>query len=257
MNNLAKHAFALIAASTMLCGQAATGGASRTDRNQSAEAIAASFNFVSHLYIIKHRDPTEIAKVIAALGSGLPGALIQPGELNGTRTITTITVRDLPDNHEAIARAIDVLDVPAPEAEPINVRIDVLWASNVPTGKAVPPFLSDVVSELSKVLNYRHFEHAAVITQRILPSRQTISGSSILSPVDSKADSTHFSWGFQGSRWDSANHVWNAEFGASAGLAQIRNAHISLQPGQKAVVGTTTLSESVSMIVVVSMEMAS
>lgn len=118
--------------------------------------------FRTKLFTVKHRDPWELVRGLRPLGSGAKGADMVPNS-----DISTIAVRDFPENIAAIEEALRRLDVPAPEKRNVSFRVHVLFATHGPAPEgALPEDLKPVVAALKSTLAYRHYTQAATLLVR-------------------------------------------------------------------------------------------
>jgi hypothetical protein len=128
--------------------------------------------FKGKVFDVKHRDPRTLVQALSALGSGFKGATV-----NYSNEFKTITVRDFPENIAAIEEALKRLDTPQPAQSDIELRMNVLLASNVEGVTAqVPADISDVVKQLQATLNYKSYSNIATIIQRVKNGSQFLNG---------------------------------------------------------------------------------
>ena len=128
--------------------------------------------FKGKVFDVKHRDPRTLIQALSALGSGFKGAT-----LSYSNEFKTITVRDFPENIAAIEEALKRLDTPQPAQSDIELRMNVLLASNVEGVTAqVPADISDVVKQLQATLNYKSYSNVATILQRVKNGSMFING---------------------------------------------------------------------------------
>src|ERR1700682_4991668 len=113
--------------------------------------------------------------VLRQLGSGFKGASV-----SANSEFKTITVRDFPENLATMDEALKRLDTPAAPRPNIELHIHVLVASNTSnpgdTAAQVPTELKDVLTQLRGTLNYRHYELAATVVQRLTETRNILQG---------------------------------------------------------------------------------
>lgn len=129
--------------------------------------------FKSTVFDVKYRDAAMLAQVLRNLGSGFKGATIQSNS-----EFKTITVRDFPENIVTMEEAIKRLDVPATPRANIELHMHVLIASNTGSGSSdMPAELRDVITQLRGTLNYRNYELAASIVQRLTATERMLQGS--------------------------------------------------------------------------------
>ena len=129
--------------------------------------------FKSRVFDVKYRDAAMLAQVLRNLGSGFKGATIQSNS-----EFRTITVRDFPENIVTMEEAIKRLDMPAAPRANIELHMHVLIASNAGGGSSdMPAELRDVLTQLRGTLNYRNYELAASIVQRLTTTERVLQGS--------------------------------------------------------------------------------
>lgn len=129
--------------------------------------------FKSRIFEVKYRDPNSLLNALYQLGSGHKGAA-----MSANSDFKTITVRDFPENIATVEEALKRLDVPAAPRPNIEVHMHVLIASNA-GGPAteVPADLKDVLAQLRGTLNYRTYDLAASIVQRLTETPRALQGS--------------------------------------------------------------------------------
>jgi len=128
--------------------------------------------FKSRVFQVKSRDADSLSRVLRALGSGFKGASI-----TSNAEFRTLTVRDFPENIAAIEEALTRLDTPAAPRPNIELHVHVLLASRTgETGAAqVPAELKDVLTQLRDTFNYKGFEVATSISQRLTEAERGLS----------------------------------------------------------------------------------
>lgn len=130
-------------------------------------------NFKSKVFEVKYRDPNSLASVLKQLGSGFKGATI-----SSNTEFKTLTVRDFPENLATIEEALKRLDTPAAPRPNIELHMHVLLASNTgSTAGDMPAELRDVLTQLRATLNYRSYELAASVVQRLTETPRGLQGS--------------------------------------------------------------------------------
>jgi len=268
MNRLAKLALVALFACPALLGQGKTTNAPVTELTNK--------QYKNEVFIIKHREPEDIAKILYGLGSGSNDVVIYPNTTNDG--LRTITVRDFPENIAVMKSAIERLDAPAPKAIPVNLRIDVLWASRkeLPLSKdvilqrerrkellkeSISPYLSDVVAEISNTLNYKHFAEATTITTTIA-NNNPASGKAVFAYPeysDNREYFQAFEWNLTPNITDTdSDHIVSGKLNikyreqATHGGVSFNNVAIELKGYEKVTLGTTF--GDLAMIVVVSAE---
>src|SRR5260370_36989243 len=132
-------------------------------------APAASDNYVTNsgfknrVFEVHSRMPEDLIPVIKLLTSGFKGAQLSP-----SNEFRTITVRDFPENIAAIEEAIKRLDTPEAALPDIELRMQVLLASNKDGRGAneYPADLKDVITALQTTLNFKVYVLLTSIVQR-------------------------------------------------------------------------------------------
>jgi hypothetical protein len=86
-------------------------------------------------------------------------------------------VRDFPENLLTIEEAIKRLDTPASPRPSIELHMYALIASNSGGAGAAPPAeLRDVLEQLRGTLNYKNYELAATVVQRLTETPRALTG---------------------------------------------------------------------------------
>jgi hypothetical protein len=120
----------------------------------------------SKVFVIQHRDPSQLQMSLELLGSAIKGSKMNWTKQDGT---STITVRDLPENLGAIEEALKRLDVPVAviHTTDVELHLHVLFASKsaAPDG-GMPEELRNVLKSLKGTLSYRNYTLAASFVQR-------------------------------------------------------------------------------------------
>jgi type II secretory pathway component GspD/PulD (secretin) len=160
----------LIFISASFAQQTATTPAAKSDDDFVTEK-----GFKSKVFEVKYRDAGSLAKVLGQLGSGFKGASV-----SSNSEFKTITVRDFPENLATIEEAIKRLDTPAAPRPNIELHIHVLVASNTSgagdTTAQIPAELKDVLTQLRGTFNYRNYELAATVVQRLTETQRGLQG---------------------------------------------------------------------------------
>lgn len=119
--------------------------------------------FKGRVFDIKHRDPRTLIDTLRPLASGFKGATIA-----GSDEFKTLTVRDFPENIATIEEALKRLDTPQTPRSDIELRMNVLIASNVAgVASEYPSDLGDVVKQMQAMLNYKNYSNIATVVQRV------------------------------------------------------------------------------------------
>ena len=216
--------------------------------------------FKSTVFDVKYRDAASLAQVLRNLGSGFKGATIQSNS-----EFRTITVRDFPENIATMEEAIKRLDVPAAPRANIELRMHVLIASNTGGGNTeVPAELRDVLTQLRGTLNYRNYELAASVVQRLTATERMLQGSGTAELVSGTAGTANVSMPYEyyinnvsmvqdvtgGPNVRISEFSFNSSSpaGAERDRARIQTA-LNLRDGEKVVVGTAALRNRALVIV--------
>lgn len=213
-------------------------------------------NFKSKVFDVKYRDPSSLASVVSRLGSGFKGAAI-----SSSAEFKTITVRDFPENLVTIEEAIKRLDTPAPARPNIELHMHALIASNSPGGGAAPPAeLRDVLEQLRGTLNYKNYELAATVVQRLTDTPRGLNGAGTaeLANINPSAPISLMSYDWfiggvslvQDSSGSFSVQMGEFAFTTVAGQdkAKVQTA-LSLRDGEKVVVGTATMRNRALVVV--------
>jgi hypothetical protein len=213
-------------------------------------------NFKSKVFDVKYRDPNSLANVLSRLTSGFKGAAI-----TSSSEFRTITVRDFPENLLTIEEAIKRLDTPAPSRPNIELHMHALIASNSGSGGAAPPAeIKDVLEQLRGTLNYKNYELAATVVQRLTDTPRGLNGtgtSELPSGIPGAPNSgMSYEWFIGGvSLVQDASGSYSVQMGefafsttAEKERAKIQTA-LSLRDGEKVVVGTATMRNRALVVV--------
>lgn len=136
------------------------------------EETAVPKGLKSRIFEVKHRDPVQLADVIRSLGSGTGGA-----HLDVNREMRTLTARDFPENLAQMEEALGRLDVPAPAAADVDLRIHVLEAkkSELASGD-LPADLKEAIAALRGTLAYKGYALLTSFTQRVSDDSRNVNG---------------------------------------------------------------------------------
>lgn len=119
--------------------------------------------FKGRVFDVKHRDPRSLLDALRPLGSGFKGATISFSD-----EFKTLTVRDFPENIASIEEALKRLDTPQPAQPDVELRMNVLIASNVEgVANQYPNDLGDVIKQMQATLNYKNYSNLATVVQRV------------------------------------------------------------------------------------------
>lgn len=212
--------------------------------------------FKSRIFEVKYRDPNSLLNAVYQLGSGFKGSA-----MSANTEFRTITVRDFPENIATVEEALKRLDVPGALRPNIELNMHVLIASNEgSTVKETPADLKDVLTQLRGTLNYRNYELATSIVQRLTETPQRVQGSGVAelprTTPDTPASSMQYEYYLT-----NVSLLQNATGAASVQIAdfyfstlekeqraRVQTA-LNLRDGEKVVVGTATLRNRALVIV--------
>ena len=211
--------------------------------------------FKSKVFEVKYRDPNSLRDALYFLGSGFKGST-----MSANSEFKTITVRDFPENIATIEEALKRLDVPAPPRPNIELHMHVLLASNAgATATDIPADLKDVLTQLRGTLNYRNYDLAASIVQRLTETPRGLQGGGVAEfPSTSPGTVTpsmHYEYYIH-----NVSLVQNASGAASVQIAEFTflslekdrarvQTALNLRDGEKVVVGTATIRNRALVIV--------
>ena len=223
-------------------------------------------SFKSKIFEVKYRDAYNLSLVLRQLGSGFKGASV-----SANTDFKTITVRDFPENLATIEEAIKRLDTPAPPRPPrpplanIELHMHVLIASNSSayvsdTTAAVPAELKEVLTQLRGTLNYRNYELAASVVQRLTESGRDWQGAGTAEVASGNPGVPNLTLPYRymiravslAQNVTGAPTVQISEFtfttSSEQNNAQVQTA-LNLRDGEKVVVGTATIRSRALVIV--------
>ncbi len=211
--------------------------------------------FKSRVFEIKYRDPNSLHNALYNLGSGFKGST-----MSANSEFRTLTVRDFPENIATVEEALKRLDVPAQPRPNIELHMHVLIASNAGgTAIEAPADLKDVLTQLRGTLNYRNYELAASIVQRLTETPRGLQGAGVaeLPSIGPETQKSSMPYEY------AINHislVQNTTGAASVQIAEFTfttvekerarvQTALNLRDGEKVVVGTATLRNRALVIV--------
>ena len=212
--------------------------------------------FKSRIFEVKYRDPNSLLNAVYQLGSGFKGSA-----MSANTEFKTLTVRDFPENLAAVEEALKRLDVPAAPRPSIELRMHVLIASNAGgAGAEAPADLKDVLTQLRSTLNYRNYELAASIVQRLTETTRPLQGTGVAELPSTNPGTPNLSMPYE-YHINNVSLLQNATGAASVQIAEFsfvsrgekENAKVqtalNLRDGEKFVVGTATLRNRALVIV--------
>jgi hypothetical protein len=218
----------------------------------------------SRIFAVAHRDPDALARVLRPLGSGARGAVLSADQAFGT-----ISARDFPENLAVMEEAIKRLDVAEPARADVDLKIHVLLASNRPEASAsVPEDLKEVVAALRGTLLYRSYALVTTFAERVRDRARIVTASGVAAlpgPEGKEGPALQIECEAHGLTIEpsatGAGAVRLENFSLSAfgirgfsGRASVRT-DLTLRPGEKVVVGTSSLGDQ-GLVVVVSASVA-
>ena len=214
--------------------------------------------FRSRVFEVKHRDPVTLYESLRPLASGFKGAIMSPN-----RELSTLAVRDFPENLATIEESLRRLDVPETRQSEVQLRLWVLHASSSPTSSPVPEDLKEVIASLKSTLLYKGYDVAATFEQRVKDGTRNLEGAGVgeaLEPPTPKGERPAMRLEYKVGRLQvdtpatgpATIRLTGFEFGAYhyQGRAVIRT-DLSLRDGEKVVVGTSTLKDRALVVVLV------
>lgn len=212
----------------------------------------------NQIFEVRHRDPVRLEEVLQALGSGRRGAVI-----DASRDFKTLTVRDFPENLATIEAAIKRLDVPAPPASDIDIRLFVILASTTPDSadSELPPEIRGAAQQLRSAFGYKGFKLLTPIMQRSREGHAStrgsgeVSGSTLGSLADPKSN---LRYGYEIRSIDRTSDAGGTsqidltgfEFQLEGHLGRARIASdLSLNPGEQVIVGSASLNRTALILI--------
>lgn len=236
---------------------------SAAQQSSSSPAPAATDNYVTEKYFkskifeVKYREPNSLVAVLKQLGSGFKGATI-----SASSEFKTITARDFPENLTTIEEAIKRLDVPTLPRPNIELHMHVLVASNsAPSGAEVPAELKDVLTELRGTLNYKTYDLAASVVQRLTETPRGLQGNGTAELASGSPGTPNITVPYE--YWintvqlvpnpNGSTNIQINEFVFSAMLFDRERARVgtalNMRDGEKVVVGTATIRNRALVVV--------
>lgn len=212
-------------------------------------------SFKSRVFEVKYRDPNSLLNALYNLGSGFKGSA-----MSANSEFRTLTVRDFPENIATVEEALKRLDVPAAPRPNIELHMHVLIASNAGSpATEVPADLKDVLTQLRGTLNYRNYELAASIVQRLTETPRGLQGSGTAELPSTNPGTPNSSMPYE-YHINNISLVQNATGAASVQIAEFTfvtaekerarvQTALNLRDGEKVVVGTATIRNRALVIV--------
>jgi hypothetical protein len=222
--------------------------------------------FKSKIFEVKYGDPNGLASVLRSLGSGLKGST-----MSADRDYKTITVRDFPENIAVIEEALRRLDKPQPPTPDIEFHIHALIASGA-TGQPdeYPAELTDVIKALQSTLRYKSYGLMASSIQRgngrASVENSGVAESKLFNVTNPQSNPIFFHYNAERVSLDATGasdpliQIGKFSFGMRFPInlgSQIQyenvgfNTPVRLRPGEKVVVGTTTIGDKALVIVLI------
>lgn len=159
--------------------------ASAQEAGKPAAAQTPSRELKGRVYQLVHRSPNDLLPVLQPLTSGQVGAVMTASD-----ELRTISVRDLPENLEAIEAAIRLLDKPETllPRVPLEAQISVIAAAQeaIESDVPVPSFLAPVLEQLRRTLSFKHYRYVTTLTQRILDRGRAGASGAMPNPFPTK-----------------------------------------------------------------------
>jgi len=139
---------------------AQTGAEQKKDEKEQEQDVK---KFAVKLFEIKYRDPKSLSDALYALSSGAKGAVMQSNV-----SLSTLTVRDFPENIAAIEEALKRLDVPDKSPVSLEFQLHVIAASMSSSEKAtLPKNLEPVVEQLKSTLKFSNYRYVTSALNRV------------------------------------------------------------------------------------------
>lgn len=245
--------FALALVIAFISASSAQQPAASPAQNQPESVSERSFK--NRVFEVKYRDPNSLVNALYLLGSGFKGS-----SMSASSEFKTITVRDFPENIVTMEEALKRLDVPTAPRPNIELHMHVLIASNAGgTAIEAPADLKDVLTQLRGTLNYRNYELAASIVQRLTETPRGLQGSGTAELPSANPGTPNASMPYE-YYINNVSLVQTAAGGASVQIAEFTFATIekdrakvqtalNLRDGEKVVVGTATIRNRALVIV--------
>ena len=239
-------------------------GAFAQEKSAPEKTYTTTREFRNRVFEVKNRDPRIIASAVKLLGSGFMGA-----DLSVNEELSTVTVRDFPENIAAIEEAIGRLDKPVSGEPEIEFHVYVLIGSGVPTSaRELPDEIVDVVKELKATLRYASYGLMTTSVHRTRPGNGVessgVAETKLLGMATPDLNPIMYNYNLrrvtvpQGTPRESVD-VENFRFSMRIPIAvgagvQYQNVGfetpVTIRTGEKVVVGTTTMGDKALVVVV-------
>ena len=211
--------------------------------------------FKSKVFTITSRDVNQLSSVLKPLLSGFKGAMIVPNS-----EFKTLTVRDFPENIATVEEAIKRLDMASAARPNIELHMHVLFASNSARGNAeLPVELRDVLAQLRGTFNYKNYELATSIVQRLTETPRGLRGKGVAEfggqtgattlPYDYSINNVSLSSNPSSSSTIQINEFAFVTMAPNGTVSSQIETALNLRDGEKVVVGTATLRDRALIIV--------
>jgi hypothetical protein len=214
----------------------------------------------SRIFAVTHRDPDGLVRVLRPLASGARGAVLSADSGFGT-----ISARDFPENLAVMEEAVKRFDVTEPARVDVELRIHVLLAGNRPDATAsFPEDLKEVVTALRGTLLYKSYTLVTTFVERVRDRARVVTASGVAAlpgpegkeppalQIECEAHGLTVEPGTAGAGLVRLENFSLTAFGLHgfSGRASVRT-DLTLRPGEKVVVGTSSLGDK-GLVVVVS-----
>jgi hypothetical protein len=222
--------------------------------------VAPEKGLKGRIFSVSHRDPEALVRILRPLGSGAHGAVMTADSGSGT-----ISARDFPENLAVMEEAIKRLDVAEPARADVELKIHILLASTRPDAAAAfPEDLKEVIAALKGTLQYKSYALATTFVQRVKDRARFLSASGVVAlpaaegkgapalQINCEAQGLTIEPGAAGAGLVRLEGFSLTVLGQNGfqGRASFRT-DLTLHPGEKVVVGTSSLGDR-GLVVVVS-----
>ena len=213
----------------------------------------------SRIFAVTHRDPEALVRILRPLGSGVRGAVLSADSGFGT-----ISARDFPENLAVMEEAVKRFDVVEPARADVELRIHVLLASNRSDATAsLPEDLKEVVAALRGTLLYKSYTLLTTFVERAKDRARVVTASGVAAlpgpegkeppalQIECEARGLTVEPGAAGSGLVRLENFSLSALGIHgfSGRASVRT-DLTLRPGEKVVVGTSSLGDKGLAVVV-------